>query len=84
MFAETDAGLTPSPSNVFDFTSRKFPNTNANSVPHRLYWEPSDFASLEFQPTNTTATNPIFNLYGYTDLTNFGTPSSTVDSWLLS
>ncbi len=82
-FNEEQAGV--SPAAVYkSATSRKFPNTNAQPSKCRLSWSPADFSALEFWPTNANSTLPLFNFYGYTNLADFGTPSSTVDLWTLT
>lgn len=61
-----------------------YPNTNAASTGYHMSWSPKDFQSLDFNDSNTTTAKTLFNFYGYSNLTDLGTPSSTVDLWSIT
>ncbi len=67
-----------------DYSYRIFRNTNASSGRYLLSWKPADYTALSFHPTNTSAAEPLVNIYGYTNLADLGTPSSTTDLWLIT
>ncbi len=82
---EDVAGTTINSTTIKNLDYRVFQNNNSQpNMNNILTWKPADYASLEFIPTSTTASTPIFNLYGFTNLTDFGTPSSTTDLWLIT
>lgn len=84
-FFFTDAAASTPISSYFGSYRRKtFPNTNARGLNYWMNWRPADFASLDFTPTASNAAQPLICFYGFTNLADFGTPSSTTDLWLIT
>ncbi len=82
---EDVASTTINSTTVKNLDYRVFQNNNSQpQINNILTWTPADYATLEFTPTSTTTTLPIYNLYGFTNSTDFGTPSSTTDLWLVT
>jgi len=77
-FDESEA-LTPTLAMAEAKTSTIIPNNNSNARSvTRMTWIARDFGDLTYRNTTQNPTGVPVNFYVYTDVTNYGTPASTV------
>lgn len=73
-----------SPSNFKAHNYKVFPNNSSCSPGYSWTWKPNDMNALNFHTTSVSITEPLYNLYGYTNTTDLGTPVSTADLWAIT
>lgn len=84
VFFFTDTEVTSAGAQFRSYRHTTYPNSNACTTGYYMNWAPRDYQSLDFHDSNTAAVPNLLNFYGYTNLTDLGTPSSTTDLWCIS